>query len=125
MKKPSLLYVDDEFINLLAFKSQFRRDYSVFCAGDATKAFEQLEENRIDVVFSDQRMPDMPGTEFLKKVKKQYPNTCRIIISGFTEDKAIQHGLESGIIHKAFEKPYQKHQILDFIENKEDEKDET
>jgi len=116
-----LLYVDDEFINLLAFKSQFRRDFEVNCAEDVTTALWYLENNNIDFVFTDQRMPDMLGTDFLSIVKEQFPHVHRIIISGFAEDKTIKQALESGLIEEVYEKPFRKNDLIACINKRKDE----
>ena len=114
-EKLALLYLDDEHINLLAFKAQFRREFEVYTAGDADTAFEYLKHHSIDFVFCDQRMPDISGTEFLSRVKSEYPRPARAIISGFVEDKAIKEGLESETVQATFEKPYRAGELREFI----------
>jgi response regulator RpfG family c-di-GMP phosphodiesterase len=111
----ALLYLDDEQINLLAFKAQFRREFEVHTAADADTAMECLRSYRIDFVFSDQRMPDISGTEFLARVRSEYPHPARAIISGFVEDKAIKEGLERETVHATFEKPYRADEVMEFI----------
>ncbi len=125
MGKLKLPYIDDEHLNLLAFKAQLRREFDVFCATDIDTAFSYLNKYRIDFVFSDQRMPDMQGTDFLRHVQAHYPHPYRLIISGFTEDQAIRQSVEQGIVHIAFEKPYRINQIKRFIyeNNAEQESD--
>ncbi len=66
MKKFTLLYVDDEESNLLIFKDTFRRKYQIFTAISAKAGIGILDNNKIDLVLSDQRMPEMTGVEFLK-----------------------------------------------------------
>ncbi|HDQ14963.1 MAG TPA: response regulator, partial [Sediminispirochaeta sp.] len=112
------LYLDDETLNLLAFKSQFRRDFEVHCASNVQEALDILEKQRIDFVFTDQRMPDMWGTEFLAIVKERCPEAHRIVISGFTEDRAIKRGLERGLVHSAFEKPFSSREIIECIKTR-------
>jgi len=82
MNKHSILYFDDEYMNLLAFEAQFRRYYHVYCVPTEKKALECLECSPITFVFSDQRMPKILGTDFLGKVKKEFPGVHRVIMSG-------------------------------------------
>ncbi|MBN2049717.1 MAG: response regulator [Spirochaetales bacterium] len=115
MNKTGLLYIDDEYMNLLAFEAQFRRAYRVFCFGKVAEAFECLEKNEIQFVFSDQRMPKTLGTEFLSQVRERFPTVHRAVISGFTEDGAIKKGIEAGTVEAAFEKPYRIKEIEAYI----------
>ena len=84
-KKHSVLYVDDEQSNLRIFKDTFRRDFEVLTAISAFEALEILERNRVDVVITDQRMPNMTGVELLKKIYARFPNNPphRLILSGY------------------------------------------
>lgn len=125
MMRLKLLYIDDEKINLLAFRAQFRRWFEVYCAHDAESARQILEQQSIDFVFSDQRMPRVSGTELLDWVKNQQPTVRRVIISGFTEDTRIQEGLHSGLVQAAFEKPYRVPEIRRFIEENKQQEDES
>src|SRR5690606_39387626 len=64
----------------------FRRDgYKVLTATTVREAFDLLASNTVQVIVSDQRMPDMSGTEFLAKVRELYPDTDRMVLSGFTD----------------------------------------
>lgn len=118
MARPSIIFVDDEGINLLAFQAQFRREYSVACLSCPQKVLEHIEKNPVDVVFSDQRMPGMKGTELLALIADEYPEIRRAIISGFTEDKTIMEAQKAGVVERAFEKPYRVMDIKGFIDEK-------
>jgi len=81
-EKPSILYVDDESINLRSFNSLFRRDYKIHQAISAKEGLEILKQIAIQVVIADQRMPEMTGAEFLKQVAAEFPETIRFILTG-------------------------------------------
>ena len=67
----NILYIDDEVINLRVFKSVFRREYNVLIAHCSEDGLRILDENDIHLIITDQRMPNMTGVEFLKKVQKK------------------------------------------------------
>ncbi len=82
--KGRLLVVDDEAEIRDMLSRHFRMlDYDVLTASDGTDALDVLAENRIDVVISDIKMPEMDGTTLLKKIKTQYPMIRVIMITGY------------------------------------------
>lgn len=105
-KKYSVLYVDDEGTNLRVFKSNFRRFYNVFTCETPFEAIELLKVNDIQVVITDQRMPDMTGTEFLEKILPDFPDVIKIILTGFTDIEAIKDGINRCGIYKYITKPW-------------------
>lgn len=105
-KKYSVLYVDDEETNLRVFKSNFRRFFNVHTAVSPLDAIDMLKENEIQVIITDQRMPEMTGTEFLEKILPDYPNVIKIILTGFTDIEAIKDGINRCGIYKYITKPW-------------------
>nr|HAD50189.1 two-component system response regulator [Algoriphagus sp.] len=67
-EKIKILYVDDEENNLQAFKATFRRDYKIFLAISAKEGREILDKEEIDIIITDQRMPEETGVEFLESI---------------------------------------------------------
>ncbi|MFZ6871227.1 EAL domain-containing protein [Undibacterium sp. Di27W] len=109
MGKPdrSLLLVDDEPNILNALKRLLRKDeYKILTASGGHEGLEVLEKNRVDVIISDQRMPLMTGVEFLRNAKKLYPDTVRLILSGYTELQYITDAINEGAIYKFLTKPW-------------------
>ena len=88
----TILYVDDEEINLRIFLNTFRRDFKIFTADSAMKGLEILRNNKIDVVITDQRMPQMSGVELLKEIHLTFPSIPpnRFIVSGYAKDEEIE-----------------------------------
>lgn len=105
-KKYSLLYVDDEATNLRVFKSNFRKFFNVHTTTNPFDAIELLKEHEIQVVVTDQRMPEMTGTEFLEKILPDYPDVIKIILTGFTDIEAIKDGINRCGIYKYITKPW-------------------
>ena len=112
----SLLLVDDEPNILAALKRLFRPDgYTIYTADSGTQGLEILRNNQVDVIVSDQRMPNMTGVEFLRQAKARFPNTMRIALSGYTELQSITDAINEGAIYKFFTKPWDDQQLRNQI----------
>jgi len=104
----SLLFVDDEENVLHSLERACRRDgYKIFTATSGPEALELLDKNEIHVVVSDQRMAIMSGIEFLKAVKARFPDTVRIVLSGYTDLDAVTSAINEGAIYKFITKPWE------------------
>lgn len=111
-KKPKMLVVDDEPDNLDLLYRTFRRDFSVLKADSGVRALELLAtEGEVAVIISDQRMPEMKGTEFLSKTLPQFPNTVRIILTGFTDIEDLVDAINSGQVYKYITKPWDPNEL--------------
>ena len=111
-KKYSLLYVDDETTNLRVFKSNFRKFFNVYTTASPIEAIDILAENEIQVIVTDQRMPEMTGTELLEKILPDYPDMIKIILTGFTDIEAIKDGINRCGIYKYITKPWNFDEML-------------
>ena len=107
-KKYSVLYVDDEEVNLRIFERAFKRYYEVFTAISGADAIKILEANKMDLIMTDQRMPGMTGVELLMKVVPKYPNIVRMIMTGFSDEKAIAKVDETVGLDRYLVKPWNK-----------------
>jgi response regulator RpfG family c-di-GMP phosphodiesterase len=106
-KKHTLLCIDDEPNILNALKRLLRKEDFRLLTGNSGKAGLQiLAENEVHIVVSDQRMPEMNGTEFLKEVKAAYPDIIRIILTGYTDVDSISEAINEGHLYKFFLKPW-------------------
>jgi CheY-like chemotaxis protein len=106
-KKLKLLVVDDEPDNLDLLYRTFRRDFNVLKADSGINALEVLAaEGEVAVIISDQRMPEMKGTEFLSKTVPQFPDTVRIILTGFTDIEDLVEAINAGQVYKYITKPW-------------------
>ena len=103
----TLLLVDDEESILRALTRVFRCDgYTVLTATSGAAGLERLAEHEVGVVISDQRMPEMTGVEFLKRVKEHHPDTLSIVLSGYTELKSVTDAVNQGSVYKFLTKPW-------------------
>ncbi len=106
-KKQKILVVDDEPDNLDLLYRTFRRDFQVLKADSGINALQILAtEGEVAVIISDQRMPEMKGTEFLSKTVPQFPNTVRIILTGFTDIEDLVEAINAGQVYKYITKPW-------------------
>lgn len=112
MKERTILLVDDEENILAAMKRVLRREgYRILTAGGGQQGLELLAANEVDVIVSDQRMPNMTGVEFLRRAKVTHPETVRIVLSGYTELQSITDAINEGAIYKFLTKPWDDDQI--------------
>jgi sigma-B regulation protein RsbU (phosphoserine phosphatase) len=107
----AILYIDDEEHNLTSFKSTFRRDYRVYVATSGKEGLEIMEQNKIQLVITDQRMPDMSGIEFLEKIVPLYPYCMRMILTGFSDMDAIIQAINKGNIYRYVSKPWNREEL--------------
>lgn len=105
-KKINVLYVDDEVNNLNAFKATFRRDFNLYIAESPIEGRKILDENDIEIVLTDQRMPEMTGVEFLESIIPDYPDTIRILITGYSDIDAVIDAINKGQVYRYISKPW-------------------
>lgn len=102
-----LLLVDDEENILRSLTRLLRRDgYEIHTAVGGQAGLDYLKDNKVGVIISDQRMPEMSGVEFLSKVKELYPETVRIVLSGYTDLNSVTDAINEGAIYKFLTKPW-------------------
>ncbi len=108
----AVLCVDDEKSILNSLKRLLRKEpFKVYTALGGDEGLEIMAEHRIQVVVSDQRMPGMTGTQFLQKVKEQWPDTIRVILSGFAEADVIVDSINHGEIYRFVAKPWKEESL--------------
>ncbi len=103
--KARILFVDDEKRVLNAMRGLFRRDYELFLANSGSDAISIIDDNDIDVIVADQRMPGMTGIEVLAQIKKRSPRTVRILLTGYADPAAIQGSINEGEVFRFLSKP--------------------
>jgi FixJ family two-component response regulator len=104
----TILLVDDEENITSALTRLLRRDgYTILRANSGRAGLELLTTNKVGVIISDQRMPEMTGTEFLTKVRELYPDTVRLVLSGYTELNSVTDAINRGAVYKFLTKPWE------------------
>lgn len=109
--KINILYVDDEQNNLVSFKATFRMKYNVFTAISGEEAIKTLENNPIEIIITDQRMPNMTGVEFLESILGKYPEPMRILLTGYADLNAVIDAVNKGKIFHYLTKPWNEEEL--------------
>lgn len=116
-KKPRVLFVDDESQNLTILRLAFRNDLESLTAGSAQEAIRILEDadEPIPVIVTDQRMPEMTGSELLAVVAERWPDTMRMVLTAYTDVEAIIDAINHGNVYKFVYKPWERKDLLQTI----------
>jgi response regulator RpfG family c-di-GMP phosphodiesterase len=110
-KKISILYVDDEMNNLISFKAVFRIKYNVLTAISGEEAKKILQNNTVNIIITDQRMPNMTGVEFLESILNDYPDPIRILLTGYADMGAVIDAINKGKIFHYLTKPWNEEEL--------------
>ncbi|MCF6235198.1 MAG: EAL domain-containing protein [Gammaproteobacteria bacterium] len=103
----NLLLVDDEHNIQTAMRRALKQDgYNIYCATSGADALQVLGKHKINVIISDQRMPGMTGSELFNKVSHRFPETIRIVLSGYADFSAVTDAINQGSISKFLTKPW-------------------
>jgi response regulator RpfG family c-di-GMP phosphodiesterase len=109
----TVLCVDDEVNVLNALKRLFRKEgFKLLTAAGGAEALKLLQDNPVHMIISDQRMPEMSGTELMAKAKELYPDMIRIILTGYTDVDTITESINQGHIYKFFLKPWNDQSLV-------------
>lgn len=102
----TLLLLDDEQDILNSLKRLLRKDYTIVTFNDGRDALAYLEENQVDIIMSDMRMPDMNGAEFLTKSREIQPDAIRLLLTGYSDISSTIKAVNDGGIYTYIEKPW-------------------
>lgn len=130
--KINILYVDDEENNLMSFKATFRIKYNVHTAISGEDAIKILDTKPVDIIITDQRMPNMTGVEFLESIIDKHPDPMRILLTGYADLNAVIEAVNKGKIFHYLTKPWNEEELEMTIQRafevyklRQDEKDLT
>lgn len=108
----NLLFVDDEENILSSLTRLFRREgYGIFTASSGAAGLEILKQQKISLILSDQRMPEMIGAEFLRLSKDIAPDVVRIMLTGHTDINAAMDAINNGGVYRFITKPWNDEEI--------------
>ena len=106
-----ILLVDDEEANVRLLKRVLSDEYDTVEALSGQDGLNLLREHDISLIITDQRMPGMTGVELLRRAKQLYPDTIRLVLSGYTELRSITDAINEGAIYKFLAKPWDDEQL--------------
>ncbi|AYM60913.1 response regulator (plasmid) [Agrobacterium fabrum] len=109
--KPVLLFVDDEERIVKLLKIMFRSEYEVYTATSAREALAVLETIPVDVLISDQRMPEITGIQLLSQVRERWPETVRLLLTGYSDLVAIVGAVNEGEVYRFINKPWNQAEL--------------
>lgn len=113
MPNYKLLLVDDSVNVLKAIQRTLKDEgYEILTAESAVTALKTLEKHSVDIIISDQNMPNISGTDLLKLVKIKYPDVVRMMLTGLTDFKIVKEAINKGEIYKFFNKPYDDFELI-------------
>jgi response regulator RpfG family c-di-GMP phosphodiesterase len=118
-----ILFVDDEKQMLTALNRVFRgKTYTVFMANSAQEALEILENETMDIIVSDMRMPEMDGATFLAKTVDLYPASRRILLTGYSDQESTVRAINEGQVHQYIMKPWDNDALKATVDSEIQEK---
>ncbi|HSY30297.1 MAG TPA: response regulator [Burkholderiaceae bacterium] len=113
----TLLLVDDEPNVMTAIaRTLHAQGYHILKAQSAFAAFDLLATNEVGVIVCDQRMPKMTGIELFSRVRKMYPQTVRIVLSGYADVGVVTDAINLGAVYKFLNKPWDQPELCKIIE---------
>jgi adenylate cyclase len=113
---PNILYVDDEVNNLVTFTAAFRKYFNVYTANSAREGLEVLRSAAIQLIVTDQRMPEMTGVQFLEAVIPEHPDAVRMVLTGFSDVEAIIRAINSGRVFRYITKPWDPDELKQVLD---------
>ena len=118
-EKRTILLVDDEENNIQLLKRSLRGKYDILTAADGKQALEIIAEkgDEISLIVSDQRMPEMTGTEFLKRISKTNPDIIKILLTGQADTEIMVESINECQIFQYILKPFDPIDLVEVIKN--------
>lgn len=118
-EKRTILLVDDEENNIQLLKRSLRGKYDILTASDGKQALEIIKEkgDEISLIVSDQRMPEMTGTEFLKRISKTNPDIIKILLTGQADTEIMVESINECQIFQYILKPFDPVDLVEVIKN--------
>lgn len=107
----NLLIVDDELEITKSIVRQFRKKYKVFSATSAKEALGIMENEHIQVILSDQRMPEMTGVDFFSIIKDKYPDALKLLLTGYSDIEAVIGAINEGQVFRYITKPWNPEEL--------------
>ena len=122
-KLPAILYVDDEKLSHLIFRAVFEDDYEIHTALSAREGLEILRREPIQLLITDQCMPDMTGAELLAAIRDEFPAIGRVMLSAYSDIDAVIQAINAGRVDRYVSKPWEGDELKAVIDRVLEESD--
>lgn len=109
--KPHVLFVDDDPANLVVLEATCADEFAVLTAGSAEAALELMKKHEVGVLLTDQRMPVTTGVELLERVRTDYPDTIRMLVTAYSDLSAAIDAINRGQVRRYIKKPWQPEEL--------------
>jgi signal transduction histidine kinase len=116
-ERVKILYLDDEENNLFSFKALFRREYDVYTTTSPQDAVAYLSQHTVPLIFSDQKMPGLSGVEFFELTARDYPDSVRILLTGYADIEAVIDAINRGQVYRYVTKPWDENDLRICVQN--------
>lgn len=113
--KRDILYVDDEVENLIVFQATFEEHFNVITATSGVEALELLGQRPLPVVIADQRMPGMTGAELFEVMQQRFPQTKRVMLTGYADPSAMLQSINKGQVFYFIKKPWEQDVVFSVL----------
>lgn len=115
--KKTLLFVDDEEINLFVLERRFQDEYNILTANSADEAIEKIQVNKghIDALITDLKMPDKSGLQVIEESKENLEGVPCFLLTGYDNIPEIKEALEKKTVQRLFKKPFNYNEIQDTL----------
>ncbi len=115
----SIFYLDDDASHLELFREMFGAEYDVHTAISLDEARRMLADCSAEIIISDQLMPEVKGTEFLREAARRCPSTFRVLLSGTIVVGEVLAEVGAGVVHIFLSKPWNKGEMREALERAE------
>jgi PAS domain S-box-containing protein len=115
--KSTILYIDDDLLNLEIFREFFNEDYNVIILSSTKDAVDVLKNHPVKVIISDQCMPDETGIDFIKRINNDSPEIIKIIFTAYSSQEVALEAINVAGIYKFILKPWKKNEVKDAIDS--------
>lgn len=116
-KQGTILYIDDEYENLIGFKASFSHCFNVLTATTTTKAIDLLQKNEVQVLLVDYKMPNKDGIAFALSQKNNFPNIECILISAYADTEMAIAAINTHAFYAFVHKPWEHDKLNYLIRN--------
>ena len=106
-----VLFVDDDEANLIVCEAACAGDFEVLTASSAEDALAWMRREEVGVIVADQRMPGTSGVELLERVRIEYPDTVRLLITAYTDVQAAVAAINRGRVRRYLRKPWEPDEL--------------